>query len=362
MGLSRIFRPLSMHDPGFFGAVLCAVLSLGFTACQKKGSTPDWDTSGGNQSSVPAYSGKPVAKTIRGHGKKSVPAPESENPVPSTPESERGNLRFITYNVENWLTMDRYIDNQQVMNRSKPDSEKNAVIKIIASNNPDVIGVCEVGEPKDLAEIQKLLKDTGLDLPYSQYTGGADPERHLGLLSRFPIVSTAKPAETEYQLNGRTLGIKRGILDVTIPVGNKIYRFVGVHLKSKLEVEGADQENMRIHEAHLLRKHLDSVLQSTPNVRLIIYGDFNDTYPSKALRAVTYSPEGMQRIIPIYLKDSRGEAWTQHWKGQDIYTRIDYVMVSNNIKPEVVFRESRIIDDPLCEDGSDHRPLLAVFR
>lgn len=258
--------------------------------------------------------------------------------------------------------MDRYIDNKLVNKRPKPDTEKKAVINLLAANSPDVIGLCEIGEATDLAEIQESLKAAGLDLPHSQYTGGSDPVRHIGLLSRFPIASTAKPLETEYQLKGQTLGINRGILDVTINVSGKSYRFVGVHLKSKREVEQHDQEEMRDHEAHLLRRHLDSIFQADPKARLIVYGDFNDTYPSKAVRSITSSPDEWQRMIPIYFKDSHGEAWTHHWKGQDIYSRIDYVTISSTLKPEVNFHACHIIDDPLCDQASDHRPLLAVFK
>jgi len=356
--LNRTCRPLTMHTLRYIRAVLCTVLALGLTACQKKGDTPDWDTSGNKQ----PLSGQSAAKSSPAHSKKSNPKTSSENQVSTPIESDPGNLRFITYNVENWLTMDRYVDNKLVNKRPKPDQEKNAVIHILAAQSPDVIGLCEIGEVTDLAEIQESLKAAGLDLPHSHYTGGSDPVRHIGLLSRFPIVSTAKPAESEYQLNGQTLGINRGILDVTIRVRGKSYRFVGVHLKSKREVEQRDQEEMRINEAHLLRRHLDSIFQSDPKARLIVYGDFNDTYPSKAVRSITSSPDALQRMIPIYFKDSHGEAWTHYWKNQDIYSRIDYVTVSITIKPEVNFRACHIIDDPQWDQASDHRPLLAIFR
>jgi endonuclease/exonuclease/phosphatase family metal-dependent hydrolase len=68
------------------------------------------------------------------------------------------------------------------------------------------------------------------------------------------------------------------------------------------------------------------------------------------------------RITPIYLKDSQGEAWTHHWSGEDVYSRIDFVMTSATLRRDVDFRESHIIDDNLWSKASDHRPMLAVFR
>ncbi len=370
MGLRRISLPFPKPAPDVFWAVLCAVISLGLSACNKKGGTPDWDTPG-SKPSVPAEHASDTSKS--GAAQQSRPNPLAAYPPQTgdaTPETQPdpdtdakpGCLRFITYNVENWLTMDRSIDNKLLRSRPKPESEKNAVIRILISNNPDVVGLCEIGQASDLAEIQQTLKAAGLNLPHSQYTGGTDAVRHLGLLSRYPITSTAKPAATEYQMNGRTFGINRGILDVTIPARGKSYRFIGVHLKSKREVDDGDQNEMRIHEAHLLRRHLDAIFQTEPAARLIVYGDFNDTYPSKAVRAITASPDPLQRMIPIYFKDSHGEAWTHHWKNQDIYARIDFVCVSNIMKPDVNYRACHIIDDPLCDQASDHRPLLAAFR
>jgi endonuclease/exonuclease/phosphatase family metal-dependent hydrolase len=288
------------------------------------------------------------------------PAPASI--VPASSDLATGRLRFIAYNVENWLTMDRYVDNKILKNSPKPESEKQAVVKLLVGNTPDVVGFCEIGEASDLAEIQASLKAAGLDLPHSHYTGGSDPVRHLGLLSRFPITSTAKPAETDFRLRGQTFGMNRGILDATIKARGKSYRFVGVHLKSKRQIEQADQEEMRVHEARLLRRHVDALLQAEPQARLIVYGDFNYTRPTKTFKTVTGSFNDPGYLTALPLKDSRGHAWTHHWSLHDIYSRIDFITVSRALRPEVDFRVSRIIDDPAWEKASDHRPLIAIFN
>lgn len=268
----------------------------------------------------------------------------------------------MVYNVENWLTMDRFVDRKVLTNSPKPDSEKKAVTQILARNAPDVIGFCEIGEAGDFAEIQESLKAAGLNLPHSYYMGGSDPIRHLGILSRFPITSTAKPAETEYRMKDQSFAINRGILDATIHARGKSYRFLGVHLKSKREIEGADQEEMRIHEARLLRRHVDSILQAAPEARLIVYGDFNDTRPSKAFKTVTGSFNDPGYLTAIPFKDSRGETWTYYWALHDNYSRIDFVTVTRALRPEVDFHASHLIDDPTWNDASDHRPLLAIFK
>jgi endonuclease/exonuclease/phosphatase family metal-dependent hydrolase len=339
------------------GPLFFAAIALGTISCGKKNGNRDWDTPDDKPTATQESAPSTKASTPAPKKRKSAEAAPTSNP-----ESGNGGLRLITYNVENWLTMDRFTGNRTIKNAPKPDSEKKHVIRILTANAPDVIGLCEIGEASDLAEIQQSLKAAGLDLPHSRYTGGTDPVRHLGLLSRYPITSIGKVANLEYRMNGQTFGFNRGILDASITANGKPYRFLGVHLKSKRDVEEGDQEQMRIHEAHMLREHVDSILATDSSARLIVYGDFNDTYPSKAVKAVTSSTEETLRLMPIYFKDSKNEAWTHHWKSQDIYSRIDFVTVSHTLRSEVNFRDCRIIDDSAWDEASDHRPLLAVFK
>ncbi len=332
-------RRLVRHAPLL--VALLVTLAVTTTSCRKRIGTTAWTTATASVSPPPA----PTPPAAR------VAAPATT-----------GGLRFIAYNVENWLTMDRYVGQKLIKQSPKPAVAKAAVIHILTSNQPDVIGLCEIGEAKDLAEIQQALKAAALDLPYSQFTGGSDPVRHLGILSRYPLSPPAQPALTQYQMKGKSFAISRGILDTTIETHGKIYRLIGVHLKSKREIEDADQEEMRIHEARLLRRHVDSIIQSDAQARLIVYGDFNDTRSSPAGKIITGSYNEASYLTAIPAKDSRAEAWTHYWALHDIYSRFDFVTVSHALKPEVDFRASRLIDEPAWSDASDHRALLAIFR
>lgn len=258
--------------------------------------------------------------------------------------------------------MERRLKGKLVSVSPKPESEKSAVVAILARHSPDIIGLCEVGTVEDLAEIQSRLKAGGVDLPYSHYTGGTDEVRHLGILSRYPVVASATPTEMEFQLNGQTMGINRGVLDITVAVNGKSYRFLGVHLKSKRESEYGDQESVRQNEARLLRRHVDSIFSKEPQARLVVYGDFNDTRSTPTLKTITGSYNSPSYLTAIPVKDSNQTAWTHHWAMADIYSRIDFVTVSASLKREVDFEHSRILDDPDWSDGSDHRPILTIFK
>jgi endonuclease/exonuclease/phosphatase family metal-dependent hydrolase len=362
MSLRLFLRRFSKRAPGLTGAVCCAAIALGSVSCDKKDGTPDWDTpgSGGTPTAAAAPHEAESAKPATSTGQK--PAKTADIPTPTASGTSTEGLRFIAYNVKNWLTMDRYVDNKPIADSPKPESEKKAVIDILAKNTPDVVGLCEIGSAADFAEFQQSLKAAGIDLPHSHYSGGSDSTRRLGFLSRFPITATAKPVELEYQLKGQTFGFNRGVLDATIQARGKTYRFLGVHLKSKRDVEEGDQEEMRVNEARLLRRHLDTILQADADARVVVYGDFNDTRPTKAFKTVTgsYNDPGYLTAIPF--KDSRGHAWTHHWAPHDIYSRIDFVTVTRALRPEVDFQASHVIDDPDWDKASDHRAVLAIFK
>lgn len=341
-GARALARPPLKPAPAFVAALACTLALLTTPACGKKHGSPAWN--------APAQSPATTAS------QPVVPAA----PVPTATGS--GGLRFIAYNVNNWLTMDRLIDRTEVKGVPKPAAEKRAVIQLLTRHAPDVIGICEIGTRQDLAEIQSALTAGGVALPHAHYSGGGDEVRHLGLLSRFPIASTATPAELDFKLNGSSYTMNRGILDATIHAHGKPYRLLGVHLKSKREVAAGDQDAMRLCEARLLRHHVDSILKAEPAARLVVYGDFNDTRGSAALKTITGSYGEPTYLTAIPAQDQQGERWTHFWELHDIYTRFDFITVTHSLKPEVNFKQSRIIDDPEWRAASDHRPLLAIFN
>jgi endonuclease/exonuclease/phosphatase family metal-dependent hydrolase len=352
------FTLLENAAPRFLGALFCTLALLASSGCDRKSGTPDWDSPGGSTPATAAVPDDDSDDLSADDSHETGTHPE----VAAQDVQSPAGLRFITYNVENWLTMDRYVEGKNLKGAPKPESEKKAVIDILTRHTPDVIGICEIGEASDLADIQEKLKAAGLVLPHSHYTGGSDPVRHLGLLSRFPIVSTGKPAESEYRLAGQTFGINRGILDASVEAHGKSYRFVGVHLKSKRDSEQGDQEAMRLNEGRLLRRHLDSILKADANARLVVYGDFNDTRATPAIKTITGKYNDPFYLTAIPAKDSRNDAWTHHWALHDLYSRIDFVMVTRGLRPDVDFRAAKIVDDIGWDKASDHRPVLAIFR
>jgi endonuclease/exonuclease/phosphatase family metal-dependent hydrolase len=313
--------------PSLLGVFLLA-------SCEKPKGSPDWTRS------RPSIE-KPTE----------VPGPRPIEPEPRP--ASAATIRLLVHNVENWLTMER----ADGVSATKPEAEKKALIELFSGSNPNVLGLCEVGTEADLREIQTRMNHAGISLPHLHLAGGSDPTRRLGLLSSFPIVATDKPLKISFRIHGRTYSMNRGILDATIHANGHEIRLLGVHLKSKRDVEGVDQESMRQQEARLLRAHIESILKARPGTKLIVYGDLNDSPASPTVKTVTGND-----IIPLSVLDKNQQSWTYFWQPHEQYSRIDFIMTNAALRQSFVSAESRIIDSPLWQQGSDHRPLLGVFR
>ncbi|WP_226895555.1 endonuclease/exonuclease/phosphatase family protein [Luteolibacter marinus] len=327
-------------------------MSLG--GCKDKDQSGDW---AGHGSPAPEPSAEVATATPEVEGVKST-----EALVTRDAGSEVADVRFVAYNVENWLTMDRYVDGQSRKGAPKPEKERQAITEVLVKARPDILGVSEIGTEDDVRDLQGYLERAGHPMPHFHLNRGSDPTRSLVLLSRFPIGKTLVHDDLSYRSNGREYQMQRGILDATVttPVGD--FRFLGVHLKSKREVDDGDQADMRLHEAHLLRREIDGIIKESPDARLVVYGDFNDTRQSPAIRAVRGSGRNDRSLAMVAIKDSRGEYWTHHWSYEDIYSRIDFVMISNPLKGSIDWDRCRILDDEAVTSASDHRPLLVILR
>ena len=132
-------------------------------------------------------------------------------------EPPAGAFRVCSYNLRNWLTMERGTGPYAKLT-AKPEREKVKEVEFLTTIAPAVLGVCEIGALEDLQELRKRLADAGLDYPHVVYVHGGDPTRRLGLLSQFPVVAEASQQDLTYQLGEQTLPFQRGILDVTVQV------------------------------------------------------------------------------------------------------------------------------------------------
>ena len=267
---------------------------------------------------------------------------------------------FCTYNVRNYLGPDQSGPAAH-RTKPKPEEEIESLIQVIREINPDILGVCEMGPPQMFEDFKSRLEKAGLGYKDSEYVQADDADRHLALVSRFPIASRNSQKKLRFTLNGTEHSVKRGVLDATIQVTpNYQLRCVGVHLKSKLPApEG--EALIRRNEAMKLREHLDEILKADPSANLLCYGDFNDTKNQPMFSEVS-GPRGTPgHMSDLLARDALGDRWTHHWPVADEYSRIDYIFVARGLLPEVRRESATVYRSPLWESASDHRPLFVTI-
>ncbi|HWA26143.1 MAG TPA: endonuclease/exonuclease/phosphatase family protein [Lacunisphaera sp.] len=272
-------------------------------------------------------------------------------------------LTVATYNVENYTIADRMVEGVYRQAYPKPEKEKAALQQVVAGIAPDILAVCEMGKPEYLAEFQRELKQVGQDFPHTVVLEAADPDRHVAVLSKVPFKEVRRHAHVPIMYFGEADVVKRGVLEVIFATQEGDISLFVVHLKSKFTERKDDPESgiRRAAEAEAAR---DLVLSRYPDPRkakFIVCGDWNDTRTTRPVRALLKRGETDIGEL-LSATDSRGDTWTHYFRREDLYSRIDYLMVSPGLKPLVAGGRARIWDGAGTTDASDHRALFTTLQ
>ena len=272
-----------------------------------------------------------------------------------------GTIVFAGWNVRNYMLRPVKDDTGRITTPAKTAESIAAVVETLREMRPDILGLCEMGTRGDLADLQIRLKKAGLDLPHRTWVDGPDKERHLALLSRFPL-KTQHDTRTTFRLGESSHRVRRGILDATVQVLPDLsLRVLGVHLKSRRVVPEFDQASFRRTESLLLRARIEGILAEASDAPLLVFGDFNDTKNSPVIEGVAGRAGTRKALTVLPLADRLGDQWTYRWDESDEYSRIDYVMVNQPLRRLVRRGGTRVHRDKNWFEASDHRPLVVTI-
>ncbi len=253
---------------------------------------------------------------------------------------------FAAYNLENYLGPEAAEAPGPRRARPKSEASASAVTRIVREIAPDILGVCEMGSPAQFAAFQARLLEAGLEYPEAEYVQAIDTQRHLALLSRYPIVARHSQFNLTYELNGAPRKIERGILDVTIRITDSYdLRLVGVHLKSKLAVP-EDEAVIRRHEAEQVRRYIDGILSAELETNLLLYGYFNDHRNEVPIQTIAGPRDAARHLTELPAADSLGDRWTHYWRATDLYSRIDYLFAARGLVHEIAPGKTHIYRGP----------------
>jgi endonuclease/exonuclease/phosphatase family metal-dependent hydrolase len=274
-------------------------------------------------------------------------------------------FRVATYNVEN------YLDEPTQTRTAKSAESKSKVQESIIALKPDLLCLQEMGNLSALQGLRSALNSKGLDFPYWELVTGSDTNGHIAILSKFPFAAQRTRTNDHFLLRGRRFRVSRGFGEVDVQLAPN-YRFtlIAAHLKSKRPVPQADEGELRIEEAKLLREEIDARFEANPNINLIVLGDLNDSKDSPSTKTVL--GHGKHKLIdtrpseqnpePGNSAEERTVAWTHFFAKDDSYSRIDYILLSPGMAREWLKEGTRVLSIPGWGLGSDHRPLVAEFE
>ena len=281
-----------------------------------------------------------------------------------------GTFRVATYNVENYL--DQPTESRA---RVKAAEAKAKIRESLRALNPDVLALEEMGTTNALLELRASLKADGLDFPFWEHVSGADTNIHVAVLSKFPFVARHPHTNENFLLDGKRFRVSRGFAEVEIQARtNFTFTLIAAHLKSRRPVPQADEAELRLQEAKILRGIIDEHFKAEPNVKLIVLGDFNDVKSSASTKAIigrgkfkltdTRPAErnGDNAPNPNPRYDPRTVTWTYHYGLDDTYARIDYILLSPALARDWIVNETYALTIPNWGVGSDHRPIVAAFE
>jgi endonuclease/exonuclease/phosphatase family metal-dependent hydrolase len=278
-------------------------------------------------------------------------------------------FRVATYNVEG------YLETATASRTAKSAESKAKVRESILALKPDVLALQEIGSAAALFELRDSLKAEGLDLPNWELVGGADTNIYVAILSKFPFSARRPHTNDNFLLSGRRFRVSRGFAEVDIQVDARYtFTVIAAHLKSRRTSAMADEAELRLEEAKLLREKIDARLAASPNVNLIVLGDFNDSKDSASTKAVI--GKGKFKLVDTRPAERNGDDarawsvaqeprnvnWTHYYARDDTYSRLDYIMLSPGMAREWVPAGTYVLSLPNWGIGSDHRPIVATFE
>lgn len=320
--------------------VFCAVLGYGLT---------EWQTP---VDSIEAVASTPHAMK-QGRIPEKITIPEKGDPV-----------RMFTMNAGNYFVpQDQRRSSFPV--KYKPIEDREAVAELIRQSGAEIVGLSEMGGEAAVSDLQMRLKRKGVHLTNKVLVMRDGEDRGLALLSKYPIVSNHSVKDMPVSEDPRRKKtMLRGILDATVKIPDgRLFRLVGIHLKSRRLSHDGSPEDTRRWEAYALRSYLNQVMVSQDGMPLLLYGDFNDGPADCAVQVIQGSIKTEYRLNRLKPRDSRGETWTIYYADGDTYHSFDHIFVNNTLKKRLGRKPFMgILDAPPARQASDHRGIWMELR
>lgn len=241
----------------------------------------------------------------------------------------------------------------------KPRAELEAIAAEILALDADVIALQEVENRGYLERfVEVFLPEAGYD-HIVHFEGNDGRGIDVCLISRVPVGEVRSHRHLRFpDADGRERRFNRDLLAVEIvPPGAEPFEVWVVHLKSN---SGGREyaEPIRLAEAGKVRELLDEALAEDPDARIILTGDFNDTWETPTLQTIVGS--GPAKLWSA--ASDAGDAEPITYNQGRYQSMIDFMLCSPAMAARYVDGSFRVRNGSPETTGSDHNPVIANFR
>ena len=307
---------------------------------------------------VETYAGKPQIK-LAGPQQIEVLTELPATQPPARPVKTAGaELTIATYNVLNLFddVDDPYHTDEGTP--GKPREELERVAQVLRKIDADVVALEEVENRWYLERfLEVFLPEMGYEVVL--FEGNDLRGIDVCLLSRVPVGVVHSYRHLRFpDANGKTRRFARDVVAVELrPDGAAPLEVWVLHLKSNYG--GREYaEPVRLGEAQQIRRMLDERFRLNPKARIVVLGDFNDTWESASTQALVGSGPFALRCFAESLPEGQRVTYNR----EPHLSMIDFVLCSPALAEGYVKDSYRVWPGSVDSQGSDHNPVAARFR
>lgn len=281
-----------------------------------------------------------------------------------------------SYNVKNMFAKEDLVDGKT---RPKPESELEALSRVIKNVDADVVSLQELSSAKTL---NKFMTEHGLDKMYpyvAHIPGNSTRNINVGVISKYPFETVVTHKDNTFPFidgSGDTK-FSRDVLRVDVEIDGKPGADLTVyntHAKSRLPAKPGevDSDTQRISEAREMRRLVESEMKPYPNRLFVMTGDWNDNTDDKSVQEVLNPKVGEKYLDSLdHLADNERNTWPANptqTHGHDP-EQFDHIVYAESKDGQLV--ESHVHRFGATPDGkykwlssaaSDHLMISAKFK
>lgn len=246
------------------------------------------------------------------------------------------------------------------------------VAAVVASLGADIVVMTEVGDQRDVAELNSAIADAGASFPNTVVCRCTDSatQQKVAVLSKMPLTNPQPSIagtegyfeEADDDDSQNETRISKG-LSVQFQFAGRIVTLYAAHLVS--EGNGPEADEQRVAQASILRRYAIKHIEA--GELFIVAGDLNDGRGQPAIRRIQgYDdiwPDLLQTGDTAFFEDRAtwGTRWTYEFEGSR--NQIDHILLGPAFLD--ILQKSDIattIPDQINQAASDHRPVIVQLR